>query len=488
MRTADAETIAAGTSEATLVQRAGLAVARAAISMLGGTYGRHVVVVSGTGNNGADGAVAARELRRRGLRVACFELGDDFDRAPVGRALRHADLFVDAMFGTGLARALSGDAAWVASQSRNVGLVLAVDIPSGVDGATGVILGADPGDDVAVGAVRADRTITFAALKPGLLFEPGRSHAGVVEVADIGIDPARGAIPDGPIDAVEDGDVHAWLPPRAADAHKWSAGGVMVIGGHDGMTGAPLLSGHAALRAGAGIVFVGLPGVDAARAASGTELITRTLPADAGGALAAAAAATVIEAAPRFGCLVLGPGLGAGEGVRAVIARAVAEVSVPIVIDADGLNALAQDHSPWRVRAAAARPPAVLTPHAGEYARLAGHPVGADRIAAARELARDTAAIVVLKGPGTVIAAPSGRVLIATSGSQALATAGSGDVLSGIIAAFVARTAGSARPFDAAFEAVAAAVQVHGRTAEISPTVGLIAGDLIERVPRVLAR
>ncbi len=468
MAEADRRTIAAGTPVEVLMERAGRAVARAVRRGLGGAYGRRVVIVVGKGNNGGDGLVAARVLQSWGIRVATFALGEGVDRRALARELDRADLVVDAMFGTGFRGVLSGDAEWVAEQLDARTLpVVAVDIPSGVDGLTGALDG--PG-------VRATDTVTFAAAKPGLLFGPGRERAGAVEIADIGIDP--GAVAVG---VTEESDVAAWLPARKPSTHKWEVGGVMVVGGHTGMTGAPMFVSHAAMRAGAGIVWCGVPGQDAAAAGSGSEVITLALPATEEGALDGRAAATVLRDLDRFHALVLGPGLGGHERTQAAVTQLVADAPIPVVLDADGLNALRGDLSPLRVRHTMLASPTVLTPHDGEYTRLVGEPPGADRIEAARRLATAAETVVLLKGSTTVIAEPGarGRVAVNTTGGPWLATAGTGDVLSGIVGAFLARGAG-------AFEAAAAGAWVHGRAADRAGHTGMIAGDLIAAIPAAL--
>ncbi len=457
MAEADARAIAAGTPEAVLVERAGAAVARHAERMLAGAYGRRVVVVAGKGNNGADGIVAARRLTGRGIGVDVFELADGIDRAAFGRALARADLAVDAMFGTGFRGALAGDAAFVAGAFAEAGApTLAVDIPSGVDGATG-----ETGGD----AVHADETVCFAAWKPGLLFEPGRGHAGRVHVVDIGIDVGQPAL-----HVLEVADLR--LPHRASDAHKWTSG-ALIVGGSTGMVGAPLMASHAAARCGAGMVVCALPGAEAAARASTGEIVARALPATSEGSLDADAAGVVLKDVDRFHAVAIGPGLGRDERTQAAVRQIVAECATPIVVDADGLNALAVDLAPLRQRHRAGFPPAILTPHAGEYARLAGAPAGADRVAAARELAARTDAIVLLKGPGTVVATPDGRAIVNRTDTSALATAGTGDVLTGIITGLLAN---GASPFDAA----ATGVHVHGRAASAAGTApDLVATDLI---------
>jgi NAD(P)H-hydrate epimerase len=419
--------------------------------------------------------VAGERLAGWGARVDRFDLArpphlSTWTRPELDRALCRADLAVDAMFGTGFRGTLPGDAAFAADALSSASCpVLAVDIPSGVDGLTGAVHGP---------AVEAEVTVCLAALKPGLVFFPGAALAGTVEVKDIGIDPGH---PPPFLGLIEEADVAAWLPRRPFESHKWSVGGVFVVGGSMGMTGAAMLAGRAALRAGAGIVVTGLPG-DAAVRASGGEVITRALPATADGALDEAAAKEVLDGLDRFRALVVGPGLGRAGTTVAAVRRLVAEAPVPLVLDADGLNALGGD-----VGLLASRPAVtVLTPHAGEYARLAGEPVGDDRVAAARRLAERAGSVVLLKGSRTVVADPAGRAVVNPTGGPWLATAGTGDVLSGVVGALAARGV-------PAFEAAAAGAWLHGRAAagQHQPSrrhhAGLVAGDLVDALPDVLA-
>jgi hydroxyethylthiazole kinase-like uncharacterized protein yjeF len=420
-----------------LVARAGAALAREAVRMLGGTYGRRVVVVAGKGNNGADGRAAADRLRRRGVRVTVVEAAD----APV--ALPAADLVIDAAYGTGFRGGYG--APDVAGAP-----VLACDIPSGVDGLTGA---ADQG------AVLATATLSFAALKPGLLFEPGRSRAGSVSVADIGLD-----VSGARAHLVEAADVAGWLPDRPPDSHKWKTA-VWVVGGSRGMTGAPVLAASAAVRAGAGYVRLSLPGVHGPVPGAPVEVVGVDVDQHGWDDV-------VLEGSDRFRCLVVGPGL--GEHGAAEVRRVVAESIVPVVVDGDGLGALGTDS------ARAGHPTTVLTPHDGEFERLCGHRPGPDRIDAARRLAAATHAVVLLKGATTVVAEPGGEVLVVTSGDARLATAGTGDVLSGTIAAIVAR---GLDPFRAA----AAGAYLHGRAATLGPADGLVASDVAANLPAAIA-
>ncbi|MCA1846950.1 MAG: bifunctional ADP-dependent NAD(P)H-hydrate dehydratase/NAD(P)H-hydrate epimerase, partial [Actinobacteria bacterium] len=306
MAARDSAAIAGGVSEATLVDRAGGAVARDARRLLGGAYGRRVVIVCGKGNNGADGRVAGQRLAGWGARVDRFDL-TGFDRSVLSRALGRADLAVDAMFGTGFRGPLEGDAAFAAEAMTAAPCpVLAVDIPSGVDGLSGAVHGR---------AVEAVATACLAALKPGLVLFPGAALAGDIRVADIGIDLAH---PSPALGLTEQADVVAWLPRRSSESHKWSVGAVYVVGGSQGMTGAVMLAGRAALRAGAGMVVAGLPG-DAAVRASGGEVITRSLPATSNGALDEDAAKSVLDGLDRFRALVVGPGLGRSASTVAAV-------------------------------------------------------------------------------------------------------------------------------------------------------------------------
>lgn len=424
-----------------LIDRAGAAVARAALDQLGGAYGRRVVVLAGKGNNGADGRAAAARLRRRGARTIVIDALD----AP--RALPPSDLVIDAAFGTGFRGAYDAPDAAGAP-------VLAVDIPSGVSGLTG---------EAAGGVLAAERTVTFAAVKPGLLLEPGRSLAGDILVADIGLD-TSGSLAG----VVEGDDVASWLPERPATSHKWRAA-VLVVAGSPGMTGAAGLSAAAAQRAGAGMVRVATPGVDDDPRRP-VEAVGLAIRADGW-------ASTVLDVLPRFGALVIGPGLGLADATQAAVREVLVRAELPALVDGDALTALGSAVTAVLGRRSA---PTVLTPHDGEHERLTGSPPGADRLAAARSLAAATGAIVLLKGPTTVVAEPAGRVRVITTGDERLATAGTGDVLSGTIGALLAQ---GMEPFDAA----AAGAWLHGRAGSLGPETGLVASDLLDLLPVAMA-
>ncbi len=438
---AEMAAVDAAASEPTevLVGRAGASVAAVALEMLGGGYGRRAAAVCGKGNNGADGRVAAQRLRARGVRVV------ELDAAELPERIDGVDLVIDAAYGTGFRGTFNAPGTDAA--------VLAVDIPSGIDGLTGVA-GGTP--------FRAARTVTFAAWKPGLLFGDGPDAAGRVQVADIGLAAASSAA------LMTDGDVAAWWPEPARDIHKWRRA-CWVIAGSPGMTGAAVLSSRGAGRTAAGYVRLSMPGVTAEPRVP-AEVVVTGLP-------LVGWDHTVLEGVERFGAVVVGPGIGREPATRDAVIGLAARCPVPMVIDGDGLWCLAVDDRPFGSDRAV-----VLTPHDGEFTQLTGHPPGADRIAATRDLAATRRAVVLLKGPSTVVAAPSGRVAVVTAGDSRLATAGSGDVLSGMIGALLA--AGLAP-----FEAAAAGAHLHGIAAEVSsaPT-GLVAGDLPDLVPAAVAR
>jgi ADP-dependent NAD(P)H-hydrate dehydratase / NAD(P)H-hydrate epimerase len=439
MRAIDA---AAAEPTEVLIDRAGRATSRAALDMLGGTYGRVVNVIAGSGNNGADGRTAAMYLQRRGVKVRVIDAGTRPATMPA------CDLVIDAAFGTGF----RGE--WDAPEVGDAA-VLAVDIPSGVDALTG---------HAGPGVLPADRTVTFQALKPGLVFGAGSRLAGDVEVVDIGLD-----VSSATQHLVERSDVASWWPVRAVDGHKWR-GAVRVVAGSAGMFGAAHLCSAAAARAGAGLVTLSSPGLDGVDPSVRSEVIQRRLP-------ASGFAGEVLDDIGRFGALVVGPGLGRDERVVAAVRQLVGGAPLPVVVDGDGLFALSGDQRPLlRGRENAT----VLTPHDGEYETLAGSPPGTDRVAATRRLAADLDCTVLLKGPTTVVATPSGDVLVVDHGDERLATAGSGDVLAGIIAAALAAGAAPDR-------AAAASAWLHAEAALAGPVTGLLAGDLLDLLPDALA-
>ena len=460
MRKADAAALA-HVEEAVLVRRAGTAVAVRALEMLGGAYGRRVVVVAGKGNNGNDGRVAAQHLRQRGARVTVLP-ADSCSGLTLG-----ADLVIDAAYGTGFR------GSYVAPDVASDVPVLAVDIPSGVDGNTGEASGRP---------MAARSTITFASYKPGLLQWDGADLCGSILVSDIGVtvnEPSMGLI--------DDDDVAAFVPAREHDAHKWKTS-VAVVAGSPGMEGAAALCVLGASRSGAGMVRLAVPGSrrpDGGVLPGPWPLQAVRVPLGEHGW-----AEEVLEILQRCKALVVGPGLGRGDDAGTEIRRLVSSSPVPVVVDADALVALGGAESARKVVKGerGVERPVVLTPHDGEFRGLDGSDPGSDRVAAARRLAERTGAIVLLKGAPTVVAAPPGDlrdlslpgVLLSTSGTSRLATAGTGDVLSGVVGAFIAR---GTPPVAAA----AVGAHVHGRAGELGLAEGLVAGDLPDLVARVLS-
>ncbi len=425
-----------------LIGRASAAVAATAIDMLDGAYGRTVVVIAGPGNNGADGRVAAALLERAGLRVIVH------DARSCPAQIETCDLVIDAAYGTGMRGVWAppdiGDAA-----------VLAVDIVSGIDALTGVAAGP---------FLPATRTVTFAAAKPGHVLSTGRWATGALEVADIGLDVSRSSI-----GIVERRDALAWFDARPVSAHKWSRA-VRVVAGSTGMTGAAVLTASAAMRSGAGVVHLSCPGIDAP---GPLEAVDRRVPAfDWFG--------PVLEDLHRFHALVIGPGLGREDYTAPSVTGVVAAATIPVVIDGDGLFALTwnPEGAPTAVRGRTR--PTVLTPHDGEYGLVTGSAPEPDRITAARRLAYDTGAVVLLKGITTVIADPTGEVALVADADERLATAGSGDVLAGMVGAFLASGMSG-------FRAAALGAWVHGAAGRACWPVGTIASDLVDALPEVLS-
>jgi ADP-dependent NAD(P)H-hydrate dehydratase / NAD(P)H-hydrate epimerase len=458
-----------------LMERAGAAAAEAALAHYADA--RRFSVWCGAGSNGGDGLVVARKLRQAGRDVAVrlaapegkFE-GDAAEMLAKARAsdvrfadgAEQADLVVDAMFGTGFKGRPRREAARLLEEMTALSSpVLAVDVPSGIDASTG---------EAAASAVRAERTVTFHAPKVGLVVAPGRFHAGEVEVADIGLAPSKtrhARVTDGILDLV---------PRRSAEDNKYSAGSVLVVGGSRGLTGAPALTARAALRSGAGYVAACVPeSLNLVFEQRLVEVVTRPCP-DEDGVLKVDAADIVLEAAERAGAIALGPGLGRTDGTRALVGFLLDRLDKPIVVDADALWALTGSLD-WVFSRDA---PTVLTPHAGELARLLGRDstwVSAHRLDAVQAGADDVGATVLLKGADTLIASPGRGVLVCDLGNPGLASAGTGDVLTGVIAAFLSK--GMEPPLAAAAGAAAGGVAA-GLAAEEHGFAGLVASDVVE--------
>ncbi len=450
-----------------------------------------VAVVCGKGNNGGDGLVVARLLRHatRDVTVVCVGAPDELShdaRANLERlpgppplplsepaahdAIRNAEAIVDALLGTGFAGVPRGHLSEAIEVVNAAGkLVVSVDVPSGVDASTGVVGGA---------AIKADCTVTFHLGKPGLWIHPGKAYAGEVVTIDIGI--PRGAPTVADVGLVGP-EALALLPRRAAASTKFTSGHVVVVGGSPGLMGAPGMTSLAAMRAGAGYVTACVPtSQQAILDVQLMEVMTRGLP-DEHGSLTPEGVAQMMEPLERAGALALGPGLGRDARTVKFARRLAREANVAMVLDADGLNA----HAGHIEDLAAREAPTVLTPHAGELARLLdtdSESVQRERLSHARTAAERAKAVVVLKGDDTLVVDPGGQVAISRGDSPALATAGTGDVLTGTIAALLAQGL-------AGFDAAAIGVQMHaqaGREAAraLGAPEGVIASDVISALPK----
>src|SRR4051812_22674260 len=460
------EPLLAATPEGTLMQRAATGLATVCLQLLGRAYGVRVTALVGAGNNGGDALFAGAALAARGARVTAVLLSPDkahpaglaaLRRAggrvvPDGAAgLERADLVLDGIVGIGGSGGLRpAAAALVERAASGPGLMVAVDLPSGVDADTGAVEG-----DAFPAAFPAQHTVTFGGVKPGLVVGAGRGYAGTVHLVDVGLDlPRSGA------HQLTDADVAARLQPPSPDDDKYSQGVVGIAAGSSTYPGAGVLCTGAALRTRPGLVRYAGTAADGVRAAWPEAIVSEGRPADAG----------------RVQAWVVGPGMGTDDDARGVLAEVLAS-DLPVLVDADGLTMAA--HEPALVRRRSA--PTVLTPHDREFARF-GSEVGPDRIGAARRLAADLGAVVLLKGDATVVAGPDGDAFVNATGTPWLATAGTGDVLSGIIGALLA----TGLP---ATEAAAVGAHLHGRTGQLAAERGpLISGDLVRRLPDAIAR
>jgi ADP-dependent NAD(P)H-hydrate dehydratase / NAD(P)H-hydrate epimerase len=481
MAEADRLTIASGVPGITLMENAGRAVADHAAT----PRGRNVIVVAGPGNNGGDGFVAARYLAERGYSVAVSFVGDqgqlkgDAARAaelwsgPVEPAspdvLGEADIIIDALFGAGLDRPVEGlPRAMIEAMNASAAPVIAVDLPSGINGTTGAVMGA---------AVKATETVTFFRRKTGHLLLPGRLHCGPVHVADIGI-------PASVLEAIRPrafaNEPALWarnFPVPQVQGHKYARGHAVVLSGGLSTTGAARLAARAALRAGAGLVTLASPR-DALSVNAAASLAVMVRP------IYGAAELATFLADKRRNAVAMGPGGGVGQVMREHVAAAL-QSEAAVVLDADALTSFADDLAELvaRIVRRGGRP-VVLTPHEGEFARVFKAIDEDDELKSKLEktwlAASSCAAVVLLKGPDTVVAAPDGRASIAANAPRYLATAGAGDVLTGMICGLLAQ----GMP---AFEAASAAAWLHGEAAnEFGP--GLIAEDLTETLPAVYRR
>jgi len=511
MRSIDQLSAEAGVGTDVLMENAGLAVAQESWMALGTLEERRILVLAGPGNNGGDGLVAARYLHewgataqvyllkgrgeddanyRRlldaGLPLACAE--DDAGLSKLDAALAEADLVVDALLGTGAARPIGGRLAKVlsrlaAARARNrPPILVAVDVPTGLNSDTGAV---DPL------TLAADHTVTLGYSKVGLHTYPGARYAGRVQVVDIGIAPALTS--DLPYELMTASGVRAHLPARPPDANKGTFGRVLVVAGSENYVGAAHLAAAGAYRVGAGLVTLACPrSLHPVIASALTEATYLPLPEEEGG-LARRGADLVLRAVEGYEVLLVGCGLGQRGAtqsfVRALLFSLAGELAPArpvggptVVVDADGLNALARTPGWWRELKA----PAIVTPHPGEMSRLSGRPVPeiqADRLGCAADCAREWGKTVVLKGAHTVVAAPDGRAALSPFANPALASGGTGDVLAGALAGFLAQGLSP-------FEAAVCGVYVHAAAGEEARRemgdAGPVAGDLLPLLPRTV--
>ena len=484
-----------GISGVDLMSKAAEHLAAAAMEKL--PPGGLAAVFCGTGNNGGDGIGAAAYMLKNGVHIRVFLIGDPekmtadseemlhrlnalggtierFEASDELREYSHGcDVIIDAMFGIGLNSGLRGDAlqaAQIINASR--AFVISADIPSGVDADTGAVLSQ---------SVAADMTITFSLAKPGHFIEPGCASCGQLRVCDIGI-------PRKVIDETESGVFAVMpesitLPERRPDSHKGDYGRCFIVAGSVGYTGAPALSARAASRMGAGLVFLGVPEtIYDILAAKLDEEMPFPLPDDKNGQISANAAGKILSRAGQSDVFLFGPGLGQSPEISELTASAIQLISVPTILDADGINAIAAKAGILRNAAC----PLILTPHPGEFARLGGGSLpAADRLGAARLFAREHGCVLVLKGHRTITAMPDGTAYINTTGGPAMAKAGCGDVLAGMIAALVGQKF-------LIKDAVLIAVYLHGLAGDMCAArygeYSVTAGDIVSMLPKAICR
>ena len=499
-----------------LMENAGRAVADELEKALSRLPGKSVYVFCGKGNNGGDGLVAARYLALRGGRPEVFMFCDaanlkgdalanwemvrslDLKTVILPRAtdvsaqlkkLKSPDVIIDALFGTGLSKPIGADYRrlidWV-NKSERVSFIVSVDIPSGLFSDSSAV----PGP-----AVKAHLTVTFTALKPALLLPPAADRAGRVVVAPIGSPSTLLQNPEYRMNLIDAHQARGALPPRARDSHKGSFGHVFVVAGSRGKSGAALMTGLAALRSGAGLVTLYLPrSLQKDVVGKVPELMTESIPETPEGTAHASAAEALLKQAAEANVLAVGPGMTTNRSTQELIRTLVQQSPIPVVLDADGINAFEGKKESLRNQKGQ---PVVITPHPGEMARLLKTTIArvqADRIETARACSQTSGAFSILKGFQTVVATPTGQIFINNTGNPGMATAGSGDILAGILARFVA---GWSRRFGGAdlmalADHVSAAVYLHGvagdLAAEQKGVESMIATDLLAHLPEAFKR
>ena len=494
-----------GIPGAVLMENAGRGMYEKILKIFPGAPGRRVAVLCGRGNNGGDGFVIARCFHAAGGRVTAFlfaetgkvsgdarvtlealkkiggqvrEIADEAQWRQAAPELQHAGLIIDALLGTGLSAEVQGLYRTVIEDINNLtgAAVAAVDIPSGIDATTGAVLGV---------AVRAHLTCTFGLPKRGLVLHPGAEYAGRLEVVDIGI--PHGLVAAAGINEylLDEAMLAGALPQRKPDSHKGTYGHGLILAGSSGKTGSAAMAAQAAMRAGAGLVTLGVPAsLNPVLEAKITEAMTEPLPEEVGGFLGSLSLPRITELLQGKSVIAVGPGMGDHKETAVLMSWIISAAPAPIIIDADGLNMIARNvEMLGRLKVAA-----VITPHPGEMARLTGLPaseVQADRIGCARKFAQQYKVIVVLKGSRTVIAAPDGSAYVNPTGNPGMASGGMGDALTGMITGLIAQ---GLDPLKAA----QLGVYVHGLIGDAIAVergeLGILATDIIERIPAALSR
>ena len=486
-----------------LMENAGLRVVEEIQKIWGPVTGKTFAIVAGKGNNGGDGLVAARHLLKRSARVLVFLLAspetvkgearinlerfrkisgelyviDENTLDRLAEGLSQSDRVVDAIFGTGLSSPVEGlPARAIEAVNASGKPVIAIDLPSGIHADTGQVMGI---------AVKAAVTVTLALPKRGLLIAPGAEHAGRLTVADIGIPQVLIDQIPAAVQWLAPHEVSSLLKQRPMNSHKGSFGHVLVIAGSAGKGGAAVMTSLSALRVGAGLVTLALPsGLEGALPNRPVEIMTRPLPQTADGTLALAALEPLLKFAQDKTVAAIGPGLSTHPETARLVQGLLTQLTIPMVIDADGLNAVA-GHLDLLQQA---RAPIVLTPHPGEMARLvgtSGRAVQSDRLGAASDFVRRCPVTLVLKGARTIIADRKGILTINSTGNPGMATAGTGDVLTGMIAGLIAQGYEPDR-------AACLGVYLHGLAGDLAAAevgeIGLLATDLIHRIPAAISR
>lgn len=484
-----------------LMENAALKVAEEAEKMLKSIKGRRILLVAGKGNNGGDAFAAARHLFNKGADVAIYiaakasdisgdaainlnilqmmkiktvELTEKGQIATFYNEVDRAELIIDGIFGTGFKGTINGlikdIVEYVNSSSK---AILSIDIPSGVNGETGEA-------DICIKAVK---TVTFGLLKRGLVIHPGCEYTGEIVLADIGIPKEAVENQNIKFEVIDRDMIAAGLPRRVTNSNKGDYGRVLIISGSTGMTGSGCLCANAALRSGAGLVYLGVPASLAPiYSAALLEPIVLPLDDNGKGVFSNAGAEEIIEKLEKISAVAVGPGISTGEGAAKTVYSIIENTKVPLILDADALNIISNDINILLKL----KTQAVITPHPGEMARLTGLKISeiqANRCKVAEDFAREWGIIVVLKGARTVIAIPDGRVYICIDGNPGMSTAGTGDVLTGIIAGLAAQ--------GIALESAAiAGVYLHAKAGDLTAMhkgmAGMVAGDILEKIPYML--